>query len=407
MRNCQSCGELIEDDAVECPKCGLEQVTDTQASAQDMSNTKKSSRKPLFIILGILAVAAIAFCVWFFIIHKNLGGDKKTIEKKTGAYIEALGDLDVKKIVEFSFPRELLQTLVEKISIGNLSEFNYETDDEFEDIYNDTLAEANAYIDSYVSKNNLSIDIKDYDVTSIDKLNIDEILEFLYSADSGSNASEVSLSEAKALVEEYANEYDIDIDKLYNVYVSVDVTFNVDGEPFEFSTSSLAAMLNSPSVSTYVPFDMIDRDGGIALFMAYQYKDEYYLIPNIAIFAPSLFKYKTKASISADLSNSKLIYTAVQTLLGDEEYYEFFTGEGANTIFAVTEQGLNELPAQCGKELRDILYEYDQLPTPSLKDQGQTHFTFMVDDNGQVYVYVAGRMYEDEWELMPDQDMPY
>lgn len=442
MKYCQSCGESIDDNAVVCPKCGSAQQYSYAQPGQDMSQQysyaqpvqdmsqqygysqyeqeqiyadlgegisakKKSSKKPLFIILGILAVTAVAFCIWFFLFHKKSSKDTKQIEEKASIYIEAVGNLDLEKIIELTIPKDILKTLVEEMFIGNLSEFGYDTNAEFEDIYNDFLDEANEYLDSYVSEYNLNVDIKNYDVTSIDKLNIDDIIEALYSADQELEASDTSLREAKALTKEFASEYGIDIDNLYNVYVTVDASFNVDGQSFDFSAATLGAMFSSPSVSMYVPFDIIDKDGGIALFMAYKYEDEYYLIPNIAIFAPQFIKYNAKASISADRSNAMVIYTAIQTVLVNEEYYEFFTGEGSNIIFAITEQGLNELPAECGKELRDILYTNGQLPTPSLKEQGQTHFTFMVDGDGQVYVYIASGANEAQWELMPEQDTLY
>lgn len=430
MKYCQSCGESIDDEAVVCPNCNSAQTpfaagtasiteqptTNPQIDTQDMSQAytelgegisgaKKSSKKPLFIILGILAVVAIAFCVWFFVFHKKSCSDKKEIEKKTGEYIEAICNLDAAKVIELTLPKDALQTLVNEM-IGNLSEFGYDTSAEFDDNYASALKDAQEYVDSFASDYNLSIDVNNYTITSIDKLNIDDVIESLYNSDPELAAAE-SLRDIKGIVKEAAKEYDIDLDNIYNVYVTVDAKVHANGGEFNFNTSALAAMFGTPSISMNLPFDIIDNDGGIALFMAYKHKDDYYLIPDIGIFAPQLIKYQQKASIATDMANASIIYTAVQTLLANEEYYEFFTGEGANVIYTIVDYELNALPAECGKELRDLIYVDNQLPRPSLRQDGQTFYAFMVEPDGKVYVYTLDDQRQHKWELMPDQDPPY
>lgn len=42
-----------------------------------------------------------------------------------------------------------------------------------------------------------------------------------------------------------------------------------------------------------------------------------------------------------------------------------------------------------------------------LPKKGETHFTFMVDDCGYVYVYIADDCSESAWEIYPDPDYLY
>lgn len=449
MKTCPYCGASVDDMTMVCPVCqanlsqdATQYQTNTpnasmyQAASQDVSQyqqipqtypqdaylyqqlpqqyanaqvpaapavkSKKTGKIVLFVVLGFVLAAAIAFCVWFFVFRKKDGpsnATKKQIKAQTVSYIEALNDLDFDKIIELTIPKELLQLAIQDLEGSNndLGDFDIE--------YDNLLDEAHDYIDEFIDEYDVSINISNYEITSLTKLDIDEVIDSLYSAAPDLEDSGYSAREMKALIKQYASEYGIDIDNLYNVYIDMDGKISGDGEQFDFDSALLSVIYSFPSVSMYLPFEATDKKGGVALFVAYKYNDEYYLMPNIAVLAPQYIKYYQKANLATDLTNATTINTAVCVLLADADYYDFFTGEGANVLFAVTDEGINQLPAECGQEFREMM-GYN-LPKPSLKQQGQTHYTFKVTSDGQVYIYVAGPSSEDQWEILPEQDSPY
>lgn len=435
MKRCQSCGEYADDTSVYCTKCGgflmqlpeanfqaTEQAYQTgnaQTTAQQTPNPymytqaaspapkKKSSKKALFITLGVVAVLAIAFCVWFFIFRKSGSSAEKKIKKETEAYVNAIEDFDIKKLIELTIPKDLLKKIA--VALADNGEFDTsmldfedaeDLEKDFDEIYDSSMSLLSVYINQAISQSNVKIDIKDYEVTSVEKFDYKKILDAL-------EIDSYTLNEIESSLSAYSKEYGIDLDEIYNVYVTFDASISVDGESSNANSKLLLDIMKYEFDAEDFPFDYVDKDGGVALFTAYQYDGEYYMIPSVGIFLPSLLRYTNKSKMTNDIITAQSIKTAVEMLIASESAYEYFTSTGAEIYFAVTEDGFSRMPEEYAQELREYLGIYDAYPMPKYTDDGQTHFSFKVDYDGYITIYVAGDNSESDWEIYPDLDPHY
>ena len=74
---CSGCGQMISDKAFKCPKCGtpvsLVQPSNQQMNTADsyMYTEESSSKKWLYPIIGILAIALLGLASWIFLINDD------------------------------------------------------------------------------------------------------------------------------------------------------------------------------------------------------------------------------------------------------------------------------------------------------------------------------------------------
>ncbi len=372
---------------------------------------KKKSKKPLIITLSIIAVLAIGFCVWFFVFRKSSGNAEKNIKKQTKEYVNAIEDLDVEKLVELTVPKDVLKNLVILlVESGEIDTSMFGItdpevlEDNFDEVYDSIMSLASVYINQAIKEYEIEADIKEYEITSVEKLDIDELLQTTYEA---GNIDEDELLEAKELIHTKLKEFGIDPDEIYNVYATFDASISASGQTEDVSSDMLKELLEDGLDDIDIPFRFIDQNGGIALFMAYKYDGEYYMLPSLGIFAPSLIRYVEKSKKSNDITTAKSIKTAVETMLGNENAYDYFTTTGSYICYPVTADGLAQMPDEYATEFKQNLGITNDYPEVRYTKDGQTYFTFMVDDYGIVYVYIADDYSDSAWEICPDPDYLY
>ena len=371
---------------------------------------KKKSKKPLIITLSIIAVLAIGFCVWFFVFRKSSGNAEKNIKKQTKEYVNAIEDLDVEKLVELTVPKDVLKNLVILVESGEIDTSMFgitdpeDLEDNFDEVYDSFMSLASVYINQAIKEYEIEADIKEYEITSVEKLDIDELLQTTYEA---GNIDEDELLEAKELIHTKLKEFGIDPDEIYNVYATFDASISASGQTEDVSSDMLKELLEDGLDDIDIPLRFIDQNGGIALFMAYKYDGEYYMLPSLGIFAPSLIRYVEKSKKSNDITTAKSIKTAVETMLGNENAYDYFTTTGSYICYPVTADGLAQMPDEYATEFKQNLGITNDYPEVRYTKDGQTYFTFMVDDYGIVYVYIADDYSDSAWEICPDPDYLY
>lgn len=108
---------------------------------------------------------------------------------------------------------------------------------------------------------------------------------------------------------------------------------------------------------------------------------------------------------SNDITSAKSIKTAVETVLGNENMYMELTGEHANQLLIVSEQGLSALEQATKAEILANIGE--KIPEVKYKELGADHFAFTVSDKGVVTVYVCNANNSTKWMLASDVDMEY
>lgn len=98
---CSGCGQMISDKALKCPKCGTP-VGLTQPSNQQLNNAdsymyteESSSKKWLYPVFGILAVALLGLAAWFFLSNDDKQNQTGQIVGSTSMTNEESNGIDL------------------------------------------------------------------------------------------------------------------------------------------------------------------------------------------------------------------------------------------------------------------------------------------------------------------------
>ena len=111
----------------------------------------------------------------------------------------------------------------------------------------------------------------------------------------------------------------------------------------------------SVDLRSYGEFEIEGEDYCIDHMFAYQYDDEWYLIPGVeGAFVPSMIRYIEKARVSNDISAAKTIDTAINTALGNERIFELLSENSAViTIYPDKETDAIEITYPSGAQWYD------------------------------------------------------
>lgn len=406
---------------------GMYQDPYNQQMGMPYSNesVKKKSKKPLIITLSVLAIIAIAVVVLF-----PLGGLQKIRDKKaekklkqtTQEYIQALEDLNVEKIIKMSAPKQLIKdvlndaismlTAMDPYALDEILEYTSasSTDElmkQFDTYYDQAIAAAQVEINEYKRNYNINIDLNNTQITSVKPTSIKEIVHPFMSVAGGEMDGFINEDGIVQMIDNYGETYGVDFEHLYAIYVRTDVSLNGDGESYNYNADELYNLVNEnladAAKEMNLDLNFTDNQKGIRMFLGYEYEGEFYMIPDPeALLLPSLIKYMGKSRQSLDISNAHIITTAIQCALSYEDCYEYLTGEKAGQYIHFTESGLSTLDSHTKEVILENLD--DEIPEISYTENGAKNFTFKVDSNGQVTVYISNGTTPDTWELYPDCD---
>lgn len=193
-------------------------------------------------------------------------------------------------------------------------------------------------------------------------------------------------------VKEKAEDYNLDLKKVYRVDISYDLS--VRGDYFDWKDVKDALKGEGINVN-----DLCDH------LYAYEYEGEYYLIPGVEdALIPSFKKYMEKVNRSRDISNADSIRIALQTALSDIDACEsFYKSDVDNEYVILSENGMTKVPAAFRKEFDAVLGEYPEVKY--IKD-GYDKFAFKLDvESNTCTVYVTNG--SDFVEISPDIDYDF
>ena len=350
---------------------------------------EKKSKKSIMLIVGIAAAVVLAAVLFFLFFGREMIAKSK-IKSAAEDYAGYIEKLKVKELVKATAPKGLIEDIAvdamraDGADFDDLKEFRDDFDDEYDDMIDDAYDEAD---DAGVK---ISLDV--FKVEKVKKVDVKDVIQYVYDELGEKEIEGYDVDKVYALVKEKAEDYNLDLKKIYRVDISYDLS--VRGDYFDWKDVKDALKDEGINVN-----DLCDH------LYAYEYEGEYYLIPGVEdALIPSFKKYMEKANRSRDISNADSIRTALQTALSDIDAYEsFYKSDVDNEYVILSETGMAKVPAAFRKEFDAVLGEYPEVKY--IKD-GYDKFAFKLDVESYTFtVYVTNG--SDFVEISPDIDYDF
>ncbi len=350
---------------------------------------EKKSKKSIMLIAGIAAAVVLAAVLFFLFFGREMIAKSK-IKSAAEDYAGYIEKLKVKELVKATAPKGLIEDIAvdamraDGADFDDLKEFRDDFDDEYDDMIDDACDEAD---DAGVK-----ISLDDFKVEKVKKVDVKDVIQYVYDELGEKEIEGYDVDKVYALVKEKAEDYNLDLKKIYRVDISYDLS--VRGDYFDWKDVKDALKGEGINVN-----DLCDH------LYAYEYEGEYYLIPGVEdALIPSFKKYMEKANRSRDISNADSIRTALQTALSDIDAYEsFYKSDVDNEYVILSETGMAKVPAAFRKEFDAVLGEYPEVKY--IKD-GYDKFAFKLDVESYTFtVYVTNG--SDFVEISPDIDYDF
>jgi hypothetical protein len=367
----------------------------------------KISKKAAIIAASVLGVAVIAIILLAVLVWSPRAEMRDCVED----YAESIEAGNVRDVVEKTVSKDLIKDAVmdyaTKLADGDeddLKEIQQYMRYDFDDDYLDVIEE----VENTLSNYRISIGLDNFDAGKVKKANIKSIIEKAYDALDTDEIEGYTVSDVYGIVEDFADDYGIDLGKVYRVEVS----YKLDFESTYYDLSTIERYIEREIEYETDEYVDLDLENAIDHVYVYEYNDELYVIPGVDDFLINILseaigdsykEYVEKSNKSNDVSSAKTIKTAVETALGNESIYEDIIDNHANEYILVTESGLNVLSEKAKTYILDNLSS--SIPEVKYTEKGYTNFAFKVDRYGSVEVYVTdGKSYK---ELTPEIDSDY
>ena len=350
---------------------------------------EKKSKKSIMLIVGIAAAVVLAAVLFFLFFGRGMIAKSK-IKSAAEDYARYIEKMKVKELVKATAPKGLIEDIAvdamraDGADFDDLKEFRDDFDDEYDDMIDDAYDE--------VDDAGVKISLDDFKVEKVKKVDVKDVIQYVYDELGEKEIEGYDVDKVYALVKEKAEDYKLDLNKIYRVDISYDLS--VRGDYFDWKDVKDALKDEGINVN-----DLCDH------LYAYEYEGEYYLIPGVEDALIPLFKqYMEKANRSRDISNADSIRTALQTALSDIDAYEsFYKSDVDNEYVILSETGMAKVPAAFRKEFDAVLGEYPEVKY--IKD-GYDKFAFKLDVESYTFtVYVTNG--SDFVEISPDIDYDF
>ncbi len=350
---------------------------------------EKKSKKSIMLIVGIAAAVVLAAVLFFLFFGRGMIAKSK-IKSAAEDYAGYIEKLKVKELVKATAPKGLIEDIAvdamraDGADFDDIKEFRDDFDDEYDDMIDDAYDEAD---DAGVK-----ISLDDFKVEKVKKVDVKDVIQYVYDELGEKEIEGYDVDKVYALVKEKAEDYNLDLKKIYRVDISYDLS--VRGDYFDWKDVKDALKGEGINVN-----DLCDH------LYAYEYEGEYYLIPGVEnALIPSFKKYMEKVNRSRDISNADSIRIALQTALSDIDAYEsFYKSDVDNEYVILSETGMAKVPAAFRKEFDAVLGEYPEVKY--IKD-GYDKFAFKLDvESNTCTVYVTNG--SDFVEISPDIDYDF
>ena len=350
---------------------------------------EKKSKKSIMLIAGI-AVAVVLAAVLFFLFFGREMIAKSKIKSAAEDYAGYIEKLKVKELVKATAPKGLIEDIAVDVmradgaDFDDLKEFRDDFDDEYDDMIDDAYDE--------VDDAGVKISLDDFKVEKVKKVDVKDVIQYVYDELGEKEIEGYDVDKVCALVKEKAEDYNLDLKKIYRVDISYDLS--VRGDYFDWK--DVKDVLKEEGINVN---DLCDH------LYAYEYEGEYYLIPGVEDALIPLFKqYMEKVNRSRDISNADSIRTALQTALANIDAYDsFYKSDVDDEYVILSETGMAKVPAAFRKEFDAVLGEYPEVKY--IKD-GYDKFAFKLDVESNTYtVYVTNG--SDFVEISPDIDYDF
>ena len=350
---------------------------------------EKKSKKPIMLIVGIAAAVVLAAVLFFLFFGREMIAKSK-IKSAAEDYAGYIEKLKVKELVKATAPKGLIEDIAvdamraDGADFDDLKEFRDDFDDEYDDMIDDAYDE--------VDDAGVKISLDDFKVEKVKKVDVKDVIQYVYDELGEKEIEGYDVDKVYALVKEKAEDYKLDLNKIYRVDISYDLS--VRGDYFDWKDVKDALKDEGINVN-----DLCDH------LYAYEYEGEYYLIPGVEdALIPSFKQYMEKVNRSRDISNADSIRTALQTALANIDAYDsFYKSDVDDEYVILSETGMAKVPAAFRKEFDAVLGEYPEVKY--IKD-GYDKFAFKLDVESNTYtVYVTNG--SDFVEISPDIDYDF
>lgn len=365
----------------------------TQQPVSEKTKTKKTGekkpKKSVILIAGIAAAVVLAAVLFFLFFGRGMIAKSK-IKSAAEDYARYIEKLKVKELVKATAPKRLIEDIAVDVmradgaDLDDLKEFRDDFDDEYDDMIDDAYDE--------VDDAGVKISLDDFKVEKVKKVDVKDLIQHVYDELGEKNIEGYDADKVYSLVKEKAEDYKLDLNKIYRVDISYDLS--VRGDYFDWR--DVKAELRDQGIDAN---DLCDH------FYAYEYEGEYYLIPGVEdALIPPFKKYMEKAKKSTDISNANNIRSALQTALYDEDAYDsFYKSDVDNEYVILSETGMAKVPAAFRKEFDSWMGDYPEVKY--IKD-GYNKFAFKINCNSDtVTVYVTNG--SDFVEISPERDYDF
>ena len=341
------------------------------------------------LIAGIAAAVVLAAVLFFLFFGRGMIAKSK-IKSAAEDYARYIEKLKVKELVKATAPKGLIEDIAvdamkaDGADFDDLKEFRDDFDDEYDDMIDDAYDE--------VDDAGVKISLDDFKVEKVKKVDVKDVIQYVYDELGEKEIEGYDVDKVYALVKEKAEDYNLDLKKIYRVDISYDLS--VRGDYFDWKDVKDALKDEGINVN-----DLCDH------LYAYEYEGEYYLIPGVEdALIPSFEKYMEKVNRSRDISNADSIRTALQTALSNIDAYEsFYKSDVDNEYVILSEIGMAKVPATFRKEFDAVIGEYPEVKY--VKD-GYNKFAFKLDaESNTCTVYVTNG--SDFVEISPDIDYDF
>lgn len=350
---------------------------------------EKKSKKSIMLIAGIAAAVVLAAVLFFLFFGRGMIAKSK-IKSAAEDYAGYIEKLKVKELVKATAPKGLIEDIAvdamraDGADFDDLKEFRDDFDDEYDDMIDDAYDE--------VDDAGVKISLDDFKVEKVKKVDVKDLIQYVYDELGEKEIEGYDVDKVYALVKEKAEDYKLDLNKIYRVDISYDLS--VRGDYFDWKDVKDALKDEGINVN-----DLCDH------LYAYEYEGEYYLIPGVEdALIPPFKKYMEKANRSRDISNADSIRTALQTALANIDAYDsFYKSDVDDEYVILSETGMAKVPAAFRKEFDAVLGEYPEVKY--IKD-GYDKFAFKLDvESNTCTVYVTNG--SDFVEISPERDYDF
>lgn len=350
---------------------------------------EKKPKKSVMLIAGIAAAVVLAAVLFFLFFGRGMIAKSK-IKSAAEDYAGYIEKLKVKEIVKATAPKGLIEDIAVDAMRADGADF-----DELKEFRDDFNSEYNEMIDDAcdeIEDAGVKISLDEFEVEKVKKVDVKDVIQYVYDELGEKEIEGYDVDKVYSLVKEKAEDYNLDLKKVYRVDISYDLS--VRGDYFDWK--DVKDELKNEGINVN---DLCDH------LYAYEYEGEYYLIPGVEdALMPTFKEYMKKSNRSSDISSADSIRTALQTALSDIDACEsFYKSDVDNEYVILSEAGMAKVPAAFRKEFDAVLGDYPEVKY--IKD-GYDKFAFKLDvESNTCTVYVTNG--SDFVEISPDIDYDF